>query len=149
MRKMTVIAPTTAVTTLRTMSSTGWLSPSTPPTPCFSIACADPIDDLVVVLEPPEGPATGGDVVDEVRYGVDEVGHLRDERRNDEEPDPRQHEERDPEDDRRRGQRVEAAALERLDGRIQRRGQERRDEDPGQDVPRLQHEDEAEARPAR
>ena len=57
-RKMIVITATTAVTTLRTTSSTGTLSPSTPAGTLRVDRLADAVDDLVVVLEAPERPAS-------------------------------------------------------------------------------------------
>ena len=95
----------------------------------------DAIDDLVLVLQPAERPLAGRDVVDEVGHGVREVRHLRDERRDHEEPDPRQHEEREHEHEGGRIAAPQPAPFERLHSRVQRGSEQRRDEDPGQDVP--------------
>ena len=67
-----------------------------------------------------------------------------DERRDHEEADAGQHEEREREHERRRIPAAHAAALERLHSRVQRGGEQRRDEDPGQDVPGQEDEQEHE-----
>ena len=96
---------------------------------------ADAVDDLVVVLEPAERASSPREVVHEVRDRVDELGHLGKERRDDQESDRGHDQEREDEDDASRVPPSEPSPLERLDRRVERTGEDHRDENPREHVP--------------
>ena len=93
------------------------------------------VDDLIVVLEPPERATSPREIVDEVRDCIDELGDLGDERGNNHESDTGHQQEREDEDDADRRAAAKPLPYERLDGRVEGARQHHGDEDPGQHLP--------------
>ena len=100
---------------------------------------ADALGDLVLALEEAEAAAAGRQVLDVAGHGVDEVVHLRDDRRDDRGAERHDPQDRADEDDRDGGSSAgDAALLHPVDRRVQRGREEHRDEDPDQDAARHQ-----------
>jgi hypothetical protein len=92
---------------------------------------------VVVGLEEAESPASLGQVLDVARHGVDEVVHLRDEGRDERGAEPadpdRQQQVRDAD---REAPPPDPAAHQEVDERVERDGEEERDHDPREHLPR-------------
>ena len=101
---------------------------------------ADALGDLVLALEEAEAAAAGCQVLHIVRHLVDEVVHLRDDRRDDRGGERHDRQDRADEDDRdRRSTAGHAMLLHPIDSGVERSREEHRDEDPDQDAARGQN----------
>jgi hypothetical protein len=90
---------------------------------------------VVIGLEEPQGPTTPRQVVHQPRHGLDELRDLLDEGRDDEVGEPSDPEDREQEDNARREAAAEPPPLEELDGRVECRGEEDRDQHPCDHAP--------------
>ena len=134
-RNAMVTTPTMNETTPRAIARLALVTPRMPPGALVLDRVLHLVDDLVVVLQEPQRAPSGGQVLDEPRHGVGELLDLADERRDQERTECGEREQREQEDDQGRDSAPEPAALEELDGGVEREREEERDQDPGDDVP--------------
>ncbi len=93
---------------------------------------ADPLDDVVVTLEEPQRPVAAAQVRHQARDGVDELGDLHDQRRDEDQPENGHDDDGQAEDGGHRTPAREAHALEAVHRRVEGEREEQRDRDQGQ-----------------